>query len=158
MKLKIFGLAALTLLLLSAAAAQAVDPVAKTADGKPVKGLTFVPYQEAIDQAKEENKLVMIFFWADWCRYCTKIREDVFEKEKVREPFEKSFVAVSVDIGNDPEKVAEGFKPKALPTMAFLRPDGEVLGILPGYVDMKTFLELIEFVSTEALKTPAADK
>lgn len=118
----------------------------------PAKGLTFVKYEEAIKQAAEENKLVMLFFWADWCGYCTKIRKEVFENDKVREPFEKSFVAVSVDLGNDPEKLAQDFKPKALPTMAFLRPDGEVLGLLPGYIDLKTFIELIEFISIEAFK------
>lgn len=121
----------------------------------PVKGLTFIKYEEAIKQAGEENKLVMLFFWSETCTWCTKLRQEVFENDKAREPFEKSFLAVSVDIARDPEKISEEFKPKALPTMAFLRPDGEVLGLLPGYVDLNTFVDIIDFIGTEALKTPA---
>lgn len=157
MKIKLLCLAAALSLLLMPVAVQADQ---KTGYPSPfelpvAKGLTFVKYEEAIKLAAEENKLVMLFFWAETCTWCTKIRQDVFENDKVREPFEKSFVAVSVDIARDPEKISEQFKPKALPTMAFMRPDGEVLGLLPGYVDLKTFVEIIDFIGTEALKTPA---
>lgn len=154
MKIRLIFAAAVMLLAPSLALAQAPAPQ----PAEPPKGLTFIKYDEALKQAAEENKLVMLFFWADWCRYCTKIRQEVFENEKVREPFEKSFVAVSVDTMRDPEKISEQFKPKALPTMAFMRPDGEVLGLLPGYIELDDFVEIIDFIATEALKKPGAEK
>lgn len=147
---------AVTLLFMFPGAAMASAQTGRMADGKSAPGLTFLKYEDAIKQATEENKLVMVFFWADWCRYCTQIRKEVFENDKVREPFEKSFVAVSVDLDNDPEKLAGLYKPKALPTLAFLRPDGEVLGLLPGAVDLKSFIEIVEYISSEALMKPTA--
>lgn len=155
MKIKLLCLT-LALLLLAPALARADQKTGVPNPLQPpVKGLTFIKFDEAIKQATEENKLLMLFFWAETCGWCTKIRQDVFENEKVREPFEKSFVAVSVDIARDPERISEQFKPKALPTMAFMRPDGEVLGLLPGYIDLDTFTEIIKFISEEALKKPA---
>lgn len=160
MKLKRYYLLAVLLVFLfpASALAGAQETAAQRVDGRLTKGLTFLNYEEAIKKATEENKLVMVFFWADWCRYCTQIRKEVFENDKVREPFEKSFVAVSVDMDNDPEKLAGLIKPKALPTLAFLRPNGEVLGLLPGAVDLKNFIELVEYIGDEALKKPASIK
>ncbi len=115
-------------------------------------GLTFLPYDQALKQAETEKKLVMVFFWADWCRYCTQLKTEVFESEKVRTAFDKSFLAVSVDIENDPEKISAKYKPQALPTLAFIRPNGEMLGVLPGYTDADTFIEVLDYVGTEAKK------
>ena len=116
------------------------------------EGLNFLTYAEATKKAGDENKLVMLFFWADWCRYCVKIRSEVFSLARVKEAFEKNFVAVSVDTENDPENLSGRFRPTALPTLAFVRPNGEMLGVLPGAVDADTFLEIIEYVKTEASK------
>jgi thioredoxin-related protein len=105
------------------------------------RGLT-----EALTLAEAENKLVMVFFWADWCGYCQKIRQEVFSDPKVHEVFDRDFVAVSVDIEKDPEDLAKKYRARALPTMLFLKPDSEVVGFLPGAVDQEMFLKILEYV------------
>lgn len=116
------------------------------------EGLNFMSFAEGIKKADQEGKLVMLFFWADWCRYCVKIRSEVFSLPQVREAFEQNYVAVSVDTENDTENISSQYRPKALPTLAFIRPNGETLGILPGAVDADTFLEVIKYVTEEASK------
>jgi thioredoxin-related protein len=101
---------------------------------------------EALKLAEAENKLVMIFFWADWCAYCVKIRREVFSDPKIHEVFDRNFVAVSVDIEKDPEDLAKKYRARAMPTMLFLKPDQEVVGFLPGAVDQETFLKVLEYV------------
>ena len=101
---------------------------------------------EALKLAEAENKLVMIFFWADWCVYCAKIRREVFSDPAVHEVFDRNFVAVSVDVEKDPEDLARKYRARAMPTMIFLKPDQEVLGFLPGAVDRETFLKILEYV------------
>lgn len=116
------------------------------------QGLSYLSYVDATKKAAEENKLVMLFFWADWCRYCVQIRKEVFSLDKVRETFEKNFVAVSVDIENDPDNISGRFRPRALPTMAFVKPNGETIGVLPGAVDADLFLQALDAVIAEARK------
>jgi len=101
---------------------------------------------EALKLAGAENKLVMIFFWADWCGYCQKIRREVFSDPKIHEVFDRDFVAVSVDVEKDPDDLAKKYRARALPTMLFLKPDSEVVGFLPGAVDQETFLKILEYV------------
>lgn len=116
------------------------------------EGLNFMSYAEGIKKADQEGKLVMLFFWADWCRYCIQVRSEVFSLPRVREAFEQNYVAVSVDTENDKENIAAQYRPKALPTLAFIRPNGDTLGLLPGAVDADTFLEVIKYVTEEAGK------
>ena len=113
-------------------------------------GLEFQNYDEGVKKAAEEKKMVMLFFWADWCRYCTKIRKDVFESEKVKTEFEKNFVAVSVDIQTDKSDLGKKYRATALPTLTFIRPDGDPLAYWEGAADAETFLKILDYVLKEA--------
>jgi len=102
--------------------------------------------EEALKLAGTENKLVMIFFWAEWCVYCGQLRREVFSDPKVHEVFDRNFLAVSVDIENDPGEVARKYRARSLPTLLFLKPDSEIIGYLPGAVDRETFLKILEYL------------
>jgi len=105
---------------------------------------------EAFRLAGAEQKLVMIFFWAEWCGYCNQIRREVFSDPGVHEIFDRKFLAVSVDVEKDPEGLARKYHARALPTLVFLKPEGEVLGFLPGAVDRETFLKVLDYLIEEA--------
>ena len=110
-------------------------------------GLEFQDYNQVMKRAAEEEKFVMVFFWADWCRYCTQIRKDVFGSEKVKEAFDKSFLGVSVDVENDALELSKKYRASnALPTITFLKPDGEVFGYFDGAVSPDVFIELLDYV------------
>jgi len=109
--------------------------------------LDFVSYEAAMKQAAEEKKITMVFFWADWCRYCTMLRQEVFDNEKVKKAFEKSFLAVSVDVENDKDKLIEKYKASsALPSITFLNGQGEAVGYFDGATDPETFIKILDYV------------
>jgi thioredoxin-related protein len=101
---------------------------------------------EALRLAEADNKMVMVFFWAHWCGYCRLIRDEVFTDPRVHEVFDRDFLAVSVNIEEDPEDLAKKYKARALPTMVFLKPDSAVVGFLPGAVDGNTFLRVLDYL------------
>lgn len=110
-------------------------------------GIEFQEYDKAMKQATEENKFVMVFFWADWCRYCTQIRKEVFTNDKVREAFDQSFLGVSVDVENDKLNLSQKYRASnSLPTITFLKPDGETFGFFDGAVSAEVFIELLDYV------------
>ena len=134
MKYRLFTLAAAIILIFSGATAQAA-------------GLDFKSYDQALKEAEADKKMIMVFFWADWCRYCVQLREEVFKNEKVKAAFDKSFVGVSVDVENDKDKLSEKFRASnALPTITFLKSDGEPLGYFDGAIDADTFIQILSHV------------
>jgi len=135
------------------------------AAGLRAAGIEFQEYDQAMKQAAEEKKFVMVFFWADWCRYCNQIRREVFETDKVKEAFDPSFLGVSVDVENDKLELSKKYRASnSLPTITFLKPDGEVFGYFDGAVTSDVFIELLGYVkrgdegSAEAEKSDGAEK
>lgn len=103
-------------------------------------------YEQALSQAAKEKKIVMLYFWADWCGFCKKIEAEVFADSEVRKVFDEAFLAVSIDINKDPQKLSEKFRASALPTLTFLNAQGEMLGYWEGATDPKTFIEILKYV------------
>ena len=106
-------------------------------------------YEDALKASGEENKLVMIFFWADWCFYCGKIRKEVFSDPKIHEVFDRDFLAVSVDVTKDERDLAKKYNSRVLPTLTFLKPGGEIAGFWEGAADQETFLKIMEYLVKE---------
>ncbi|GHV56599.1 hypothetical protein FACS189460_1660 [Deltaproteobacteria bacterium] len=107
-------------------------------------------YDSALKTAEAEHKLVMVFFWADWCGFCNKIRREVFSDPKIHEAFDRDFIAVSVNIEKDPEKLAEKYRARVLPTLTFTDAAGQPVGFWEGATDQSTFLEILKYLTKEA--------
>mgnify|MGYP003623756734 FL=1 len=117
------------------------------AAGLRAAGIEFQDYEKVMKQAAEEKKFVMVFFWADWCRYCNQIRKEVSADDKVKEAFDPSFLGVSVDVENDKLELSKKYRASnSLPTITFLKPDGEVFGYFDGAVAPDVFIELLGYV------------
>ncbi|MCK5821956.1 MAG: thioredoxin family protein [Bacteroidales bacterium] len=81
-------------------------------------------YKEAIEKAKDENKIVFIDFITEWCGPCRIMDRDVFSKKEVGEIFNQSFVSIKLDAESDMYMpLAKEFKVKSYPTYIFVDPN-----------------------------------
>src|SRR5438094_4203877 len=63
---------------------------------------------KAQEQAKKENKLVMLdFTGSDWCGWCIKLNKDVFSKPEFAKYAKDNLVLVEVDFPRRKEQSAE---------------------------------------------------
>jgi len=63
---------------------------------------------KAQEQAKKENKLVLLdFTGSDWCGWCIKLKNEVFDKKEFKEYADKNLVLVEVDFPRKKEQSAE---------------------------------------------------
>ncbi len=100
------------------------------------KGISFTgkSYQAAMQMAKESNKVVFMAFHAEWCGFCTRLKENTFPDEQVGKLFNQHFINLSVDIEKgEGVSLKEKFNVKRYPTLVFITPEGEIIKESRGY-------------------------
>ncbi len=107
-------------------------------------GLWETDFAEAAESAKAGNRYLLLdFTGSDWCGFCIKLNNEVFEKKPFKQYAEENLVCVIVDFPNqrslksslkkqnDSMKAQYGVK--GFPTVIVLAPGGDVVMQKVGY-------------------------
>ena len=94
----------------------------------------------ALARAEVENKVVMVDFYTDWCRWCQVMDEKTFSNAAVQNEL-KRMVVVKLDAERDGRDAARRYRVNGFPTMLFLDAKGQEVGRVPGYLPPEPFLE-----------------
>jgi thioredoxin-related protein len=95
-------------------------------------------FEAAKNQAKAENKLLLVdFTGSDWCSWCKKLHEEVFDKDAFKDEAPKHFVLVELDFPHEKklpndlkaqnDKLAKRYKIHGYPTVLLVDADGQVV-------------------------------
>jgi thiol-disulfide isomerase/thioredoxin/YHS domain-containing protein len=87
--------------------------------------------QSATAQASASQRLVLVHFWAPWCKYCLRMDKDVFSNPEVAQAIQQNFVPVKINADNY-QSVAKAFGVKSLPSEVVITPAGAVVTKLDG--------------------------
>jgi len=100
-------------------------------------------WEEALAQAKEEDKLIFLDAYASWCGPCKLLKRNVFTQETVGDLYNESFINYAMDMekGQGP-LVARQYRVTAYPTLLFVDGDGNVVKKAVGYHPTDHFLAL----------------
>lgn len=107
------------------------------------EGITFVQgsWQQALDRAKRENKLIFIDCYTSWCGPCKMLAKTVFTDPEVAALFNTSFINVKMDMEKgEGKELKEKYRVTAYPTMHFIDGDAEVVHTVVGGVDAATLM------------------
>jgi protein disulfide-isomerase len=102
--------------------------------------------EKAIEQAKKENKAVLVnFTGSDWCIWCKRLSAEVFQQKEFEEYAKKSLVLVMLDFPKDiPQSnetktynnmLAQRFGIEGFPTILLINSEGKLVaktGYQPG--------------------------
>jgi thiol-disulfide isomerase/thioredoxin len=98
-------------------------------------------FDEAVEQAKKENKLVFVDVYAEWCGPCKMLDRNVFPDEDLGKKFNNSFISIKVDGDEDASwGVKESFGISAYPTMLMINPQTGKNRKIEGYVQAEELL------------------
>ena len=115
--------------------------------------------EQAIELAKKENKAVLVnFTGSDWCKWCVKLRDEVFVQNDFKNYADENLVLVVIDFPRSKsqtnetkmynQSIAQQFGVRGFPTIVIFNNEGVPVaktGYQPGgaanYVDhIKSFL------------------
>ena len=88
---------------------------------------------EVFDQAKKENRLVLVDLSAEWCAYCRKMDATTWRDPKVLAAIGKNYVPVKVVDEKDPERAAR-YRDYGRPAVLILDADGNEIMRKRGYM------------------------
>ena len=89
-------------------------------------------FQQALKDARRSGRPIMVDFSADWCQPCHMLAEQTFTNSRVIQA-SRHWIAARVDV-DEQRDLAARYQITALPTVAFLRPNGAVIGGSEGFL------------------------
>ena len=101
--------------------------------------------KDALASSKSENKKIFVYFYAEWCATCKKMKKETFKDPGVIRALNKNFIPVRVDVDKN-EKLSQIFKINLLPDTWFLTESHERIANRPGYISaelLKTLLKMV---------------
>lgn len=114
---------------------------------KAQEGVNFreISFEEALQQAKAENKLVFMDCYTSWCGPCKTMTKEVFPQKEAGDFFNPRFVCVKYDMEKgEGKELAKKLEVHAYPTFFILRPDGSIQHRLTGGCALPEFIERVK--------------
>jgi thioredoxin-related protein len=114
-------------------------------------------WEPGLEEARKEDRPVLVDVYTEWCGWCKRMDRDVYSRPEVRAYLDRNFVTVKLDAAASKPGRYEGrlFTSRSLaarfgvtgyPTTVFLRPGGEYITRVPGYVPAERFLQVLRYI------------
>ena len=124
--------------------------------------LAWMSYDEAFKLAAQTHKPMVVDVYTTWCGWCRRMDATTYKDPKVVAALKENFVLVRLNAESakaltykaaattERDLSHEVFGVTGYPTTVFLKPDGEIIGMQPGYLDGPTLHSLLQYVGTGA--------
>ncbi len=113
-------------------------------------GAAKLPWILSLEEGKrlaaQQNKMIMIDTYADWCVACKELERFTFSRPAVQQAL-KDFIPVKLDFTASTEEndaLRRSLKIIGMPTIIFLNPGGEEITRFSGFKNKDEFLKVID--------------
>lgn len=76
-------------------------PVEPPIENKPEILENFTNYKEALEASKKYNRPIFLYFGADWCGYCKKMKAETFSDIEIKNKLSKEYITYFVNTDKD---------------------------------------------------------
>ncbi|MGB9766705.1 MAG: thioredoxin family protein [Sulfurihydrogenibium sp.] len=121
--------------------------------------INWVPYNQAFDKAKKENKLVFIYIYSPSCHYCDIMDFQVFESKRIEDLLNTKFVPVKLrKCSQEGMEVRKKYGFVGTPMFYFLDKDGNKIKTIFGAWEEKDFFKILNYFVTGSYKDMTMDE
>lgn len=100
--------------------------------------MEWVKYDAALEQAKKDNKIIMIMLSKEGCPACEYMKDIVFENDDVMDEFNINFIGVHLDVNED--YIPERYGYIGTPTFHFINKNETKIDRIDGGVNSRDFM------------------
>ncbi len=119
--------------------------------------VSFLDLFEDIEEAANNNKRLMVYYYQDGCPYCKILLEDNFGQRNISEKTQKYFDVVAINLWGDQDVVvgdktyteksfAEALKVQYTPTLLFFNEKNKIIFRANGYYPPEKFSALLDYI------------
>ncbi|MDD5362640.1 MAG: thioredoxin fold domain-containing protein [Ignavibacteria bacterium] len=102
-------------------------------------------YAEVLAKTKAENKVLMIDFFTDWCKWCVELDKKVYTNSDVADFANNNQINWKIDADKgEGVELKKKFGVAGYPTVIFVNGDGEEIDRIVGYLPAKDFLSIMK--------------
>ncbi|MCX8057814.1 MAG: thioredoxin fold domain-containing protein [Spirochaetes bacterium] len=126
----------------------------------PNSEINWISYDDALNLSKKTNKFIFLYFWTESCPYCNKMKNITLSNKEVINYLNENFHSVSINANSNSiasgilnktgNSLASQYMIQGVPTSIFLKPNGEVLYNIPGYIEYPNFLLILKYINTRS--------
>ncbi len=121
-------------------------------------------FSKALELAKQQNKIVVVDFYTDWCGWCKRMDKDTYGHAEVVKYAKAKLIMSKVDAESSAktrfkereltyQQLAMGLGVRGYPTTAFFDSNGELITSISSYLTAEQFMPILEFLSDGHYKT-----
>jgi len=119
--------------------------------------VSFLELFEDIEEAADNNKRLMVYYYQDGCPYCKKLLEDNFGQRNISDKTQKYFDVVAINLWGDryvtvgdktytEKEFAEALKVQYTPTLLFFNEENKIIFRANGYYPPEKFSALLDYI------------
>lgn len=99
----------------------------------------FTNYADALAASKQYKRPVFVYFGAEWCHWCKKMKADTLSTPEVKDKLGKEYVVCYIDTDKD-KATARKYKVSGIPAYVVIASDETVITRTSGYKTKDEFL------------------
>lgn len=135
--------------------------------------INWISFEEAVKLNETTPKKIFIDVFTDWCGWCKRMDQTTFINSEVVEYMNENYYAVKLDAEMNDTIVFEGHTylndggkngrkgthqlaaallqgRLSYPSYVFMNEKNQLLTVVPGYIDAKDFLPVLQYIGTDA--------
>jgi thioredoxin-related protein len=131
--------------------------------------LKWKPFEAGFAEAQQHEKKVLLDVYTDWCKWCKKLDQDVYNDQRVISYLSQHYTVVKLNAEDNTNvtykrktstkaELAGAFGVNGYPTIIFFDSKGDPINSLPGYVDADKFLTIAKYIGEDYYKTVTWEK
>ena len=125
--------------------------------GSASTGVQWRSWDDGLREADRSKRPVLVDVYTDWCGWCRRMDRDVYGRSDVRKYLSSRFVTVKLNAESSASgryqgrslssrSLAQHFGVRGYPTTVFLRPGGDHITNVGGYVPADRFLLILRYI------------